>query len=124
MRISDKRFWFFIAACSGLIAVIMGAVAAHAVADPQMAAMAEKASLYQLIHSVVLLVLSGRQDVFVAWARRLFLAGLALFSGTLYVRALTEWISATKLAPAGGLSLMAGWCLLMIAAYKEDGSLI
>jgi len=120
MFASTKKFWLFTAALNGLIAVIMGAVAAHAVADPQMAAMAEKASLYQLIHAVVLLSLSNRPGKFIEWARRMFLIGIILFSGTLYIRVLTEWAPITNLAPTGGLSLMAGWLLLMLAASQEE----
>jgi len=116
----NKKFWLFTAALNGLLAVIMGAVAAHAVADSQLAMMAEKASLYQLIHAVVLLSLSNRPGKFTKWARRMFLIGIILFSGTLYIRALTEWAPITKLAPTGGLSLMAGWLLLMRASFKEE----
>lgn len=113
-----KSPWLFIAGLNGLVAVIMGAVAAHAIADASLAALAEKASNYQLIHAAVLLVLAPRADKTTQWARRVFLFGIVLFSGSLYIKALTGFAAITHLAPLGGLSLMAGWALLAAAAFK------
>ena len=115
----DKKFWQCAAGINGFIAVVMGAIAAHAIADPHMAAMAEKASLYQLIHAVLLLWLADRKGRFSGFARHLFLVGIILFCGTLYIKALTGWALITKLAPTGGMSFMAGWLMIAIASYKD-----
>jgi uncharacterized membrane protein YgdD (TMEM256/DUF423 family) len=54
-----------------------------------------------------------------AW---LFTIGVVLFSGSLYVLALTESDPAALviLTPLGGLSLLAGWLALALAALKSD----
>jgi uncharacterized membrane protein YgdD (TMEM256/DUF423 family) len=69
----------------------------------------ETAARYQLIHAAVL--------VFAGWigarlAGWLFAAGVAIFSGSLYMLALTgtRWLGA--ITPLGGLCLLAGWLAL------------
>jgi uncharacterized membrane protein YgdD (TMEM256/DUF423 family) len=108
----DQTFWRGIAGFNGFLAVAMGAVAAHAIADPQLAALAEKASLYQLIHTLVILYLAERPGKVAYFARWLFLAAIFLFCGSLYLKALSGGAVSTALAPAGGISFMAGWLLL------------
>ena len=98
----------------------MGAVAAHAIADAHAAAMAEKASLYQLIHAVLLLWLADRQGKIFGLARWVFMAGIILFCGSLYLKAISGWAEATALAPLGGISLMAGWLLIVLASSKAE----
>jgi uncharacterized membrane protein YgdD (TMEM256/DUF423 family) len=98
----------------------MGAVAAHAIADAHLAAIAEKASLYQLIHSVVLLWLAGRQGKGFALTRWAFLVGMFLFCGSLYLKALTGWSYATTLAPLGGINFMVGWLMIAVASCKNE----
>jgi uncharacterized membrane protein YgdD (TMEM256/DUF423 family) len=97
----------------------MGAIGAHAIADAQMAALAEKASIYQLIHAVLLLWLADRQGKGFRLARWIVLAGIILFCGSLYLKALTGWSEATRLAPLGGISFMAGWVLIALARERE-----
>ena len=111
-----------IAGLNGFMAIVMGAIAAHTIADIQMAALAEKASLYQLIHAVLLLWFADRQGRFFGWARYLFLIGIVLFCGTLYIKALTGWALVTKFAPTGGMSFMAAWLMVAIAGYKENNA--
>jgi uncharacterized membrane protein YgdD (TMEM256/DUF423 family) len=112
------RPWAAIAALYGLSAVALGAFAAHGLAgDAQ--ALAERASQYQLLHALALLA----TDRFVAERRRfagiaaaLFTAGIALFSGSLLVKALGMPLPVPMITPAGGISLMLGWAALMAAA--------
>jgi uncharacterized membrane protein YgdD (TMEM256/DUF423 family) len=52
----------------------------------------------------------------------LFLIGTLLFSGSLYVLALTGITRLGMITPLGGLSLMAGWVALALAALKLDKS--
>lgn len=110
----QERGWRSIAAINGLIAVILGAVGAHAVHDPLLASFIEKASRYQLIHAVVLLWLADKPAGKLGNARLAFIAGIMLFCGSLYLRALTGWDAATHLTPAGGFCLMAGWLLIAL----------
>lgn len=119
------RPWVVIAALNGLMAVGMGAYAAHGLAgDAYAQALGERASLYQLLHAMALLA----ADRLAAEGRRiahlsalLFTLGLALFSGSLYVKALTGGLPLPMVTPAGGMLMMAGWLALATAGAVRMG---
>ncbi len=110
----DQRKWGVVAGLSGFIAVVMGAVGAHVVADAHAAALVETASLYELIHAVVILWLSGATGKYLSTARWLFLIGTLLFCGTLYLKAMAGWDTVVRLAPFGGVSFMLGWLVIAL----------
>ena len=116
----NEKCWRGIAGVNGFLAIVMGAIAAHAIADAHAAAMAERASLYQLIHAVLFLWLADRQGRIFGLARWVFMAGILLFCGSLYLKAMTGWAEATALAPLGGISLMTGWLMIAWASYQKD----
>lgn len=113
------------AALNGLIAVGAGAWAAHG-ADPSVAELARTASTYQMFHALALFgtgLYLGRPVA--GMARRLlllaalaFALGIVLFSGSLYSLVLG---GPSFLAPVGGITLMAGWLALAVAALLELG---
>jgi len=117
--------WLAAAAANGLMAVAMGAFAAHglrSVLDAEALGWVETASRYQMWHALALLgvaLLSGRPQpvrhrrllTAVAWA---FLAGTVLFAGSLYLLALTGVRAFAWVTPLGGLALMAGWLGLIV----------
>jgi uncharacterized membrane protein YgdD (TMEM256/DUF423 family) len=77
---------------------------------------------YHLPHAVVLLLLALLSDPSAGamrWAWRMILAGILLFSGSLYVLAFTgvKWLGA--ITPVGGLSLMIGWLLTGFSARRK-----
>lgn len=115
-RTPHQRAWQAVAGVSGGVGVIAGALGAHVVTDAALAKLAETASYYQLIHAAGLLWLSARQGRGLRWARWLFLAGTLLFCGTLYLKAFGLWPAAVALAPTGGVSFIAGWLAVAIAA--------
>ena len=103
---------FRAAAVLGMLGVALGAFGAHALqaflAAHGRTALWEKAVFYHLVHAVVLLTLPGLR----AWPRTawtLLAAGVALFSGSLYLYALTEIHFLVFLTPLGGVCLLAGW---------------
>jgi uncharacterized membrane protein YgdD (TMEM256/DUF423 family) len=104
-----------ISAIVGFLAVALGAFGAHglhAVLDRNARlATWETAVLYHLTHSIVLLVIATLRPIRAA-AFWLMLTGIAIFSGTLYVLALTnvKWLGA--ITPIGGVCLLAGWLAL------------
>ena len=109
---------FRLAAALCLIAVALGAFGAHALKETlrshDMASVWNTAVLYHFLHAIALLVLA----LFGATNRGAFgllLAGIVLFSGSLYVMALTNlrWLGA--ITPLGGLCFLAGWLWLIIA---------
>ncbi len=113
-----------IAAAAGFFAVVLGAFGAHALkatlAQNGTAAIWEKAVFYHFIHAVMLIVVAGRKPV-LAGAWWCFLGGIVIFSGSLYLLALTnvKWLGA--ITPFGGASLLAGWAWLFWAAGNKPG---
>ena len=114
-----KRVAFLrVAAALCFLAVAMGAFGAHALkARFEMTGMLDvwnKAVLYHFLHAIALLALAlhgaGNRAVYF-----LLLAGIVLFSGSLYAMALTNsrWLGA--ITPLGGLCFLAGWAWLVIA---------
>lgn len=108
---------FRIAALVGFCAVALGAFGAHGLRDllEKMNTLAiwEKATLYHLAHSVVLLFVAHRKPGFsVSWI--LFFTGIVIFSGSLYVLAFTgeRWLG--MITPIGGLCLLTGWLSLAL----------
>jgi len=110
-------------AALGFLAVALGAFGAHglkAFLDANhMAPIWEKAVFYQFIHAVMLYLLAGRSP-FRAGPWFCFLSGILLFSGSLYLLALTDsrWLGA--ITPFGGLSFLAGWLWLMVAPEGKN----
>lgn len=109
--------WIFNAAGAvfGLLAVIAGAMAAHAISDPHAAAMVEKAALYALLHAVLLVLWQGAGML--ALVIRLVIAGgIVLFSGSIIGKYVFDLYALSALAPTGGIMLMVGWVLLALYA--------
>ena len=116
-----NTFAIRIAALMGLLAVALGAFGAHSLKDllarNDTARVWETAVFYQFIHAVMLFVLATRNPPPSGpwWS---FLVGIVLFSGSLYLLALTNvrWLGA--ITPFGGVSFIVGWAWLMISAGK------
>jgi uncharacterized membrane protein YgdD (TMEM256/DUF423 family) len=107
-----------IAALAGLLAVALGAFGAHAFRDllarNETAAIWEKAVFYHFIHAVMLFVLASRNPVpRVPWFG--FLVGIILFSGSLYLYALTRAHWLVFCTPIGGVGFIAGWVCLVLS---------
>ncbi len=96
----------------GFLGVALGAFGAHGLKDilaaNGTAAIWQTAVLYHLLHAVGSLWASERRPA-VMWV---WMAGVAVFSGSLYILALTNirWLGA--ITPIGGLLLLAGWAML------------
>src|SRR4051794_4864220 len=95
-----------IAATFGFLAVALGAFGAHGLkATLELygtAANWQTAALYHLVHAAVLLVLATR-PVVARWPFILFTAGIVIFSGSLYVLAVTNIKILGAVTPFGGL---------------------
>jgi uncharacterized membrane protein YgdD (TMEM256/DUF423 family) len=113
--------FFRIAAALCFLAVALGAFGAHSLKQTpeahQMLDVWNKAVLYHFVHAVALLVLAlyGAANRSAWW---LLLAGILIFSGSLYVMALTNlrWLGA--ITPIGGLCFLAGWAWLAVAPSR------
>ena len=112
---------FRIAATLCFMAVALGAFGAHALRSTieahGLVDAWNKAVLYHFIHAIALFVLAffGAANRGAWW---LLFAGIVLFSGSLYVMALTNlrWFGA--ITPLGGICFLAGWAWLIVAPAK------
>ena len=107
----------------GFLAVALGAFGAHGLKEVLSqhgtTAIWEKAVFYHFTHVVMLFVLALRRPVPSGpWLS--FLTGILIFSGSLYLLAVSnvKWLGA--ITPVGGLSFLAGWLWLAISARKFD----
>jgi uncharacterized membrane protein YgdD (TMEM256/DUF423 family) len=113
-----------IAAVLGFLAVALGAFGAHSLKElltrQNTAAIWEKAVLYHAIHAVMMFVVASRSQ-FSPGPWWCFLIGVVLFSGSLYLLALTNtrWLGA--ITPFGGTSFLAGWLWLALTAGRQGG---
>jgi uncharacterized membrane protein YgdD (TMEM256/DUF423 family) len=116
----------FYGACSAFVAVGMGAFGAHALRyqlAPEMLAVYETGVRYQMYHALALLAISFGNIGGSRWvnnAVKAFLVGTVLFSGSLYLLALTgaRWWGAVT--PLGGLAFLAGWGCLAVAGWRRQ----
>jgi uncharacterized membrane protein YgdD (TMEM256/DUF423 family) len=120
------RLFFGLGCASALIAVALGAFGAHGLRArivPDMLLAFEIGVRYQMYHALALLVVGAVADRLpggaVAAAGWLFVAGTVVFSGSLYVLALTgqRWLGAVT--PLGGVAFVAGWAVLVWAAWSR-----
>ncbi|MEI8340263.1 MAG: DUF423 domain-containing protein [Verrucomicrobiota bacterium] len=106
---------FRIAAITGFLAVALGAFGAHGLhgllEKNNTVEVWKTASVYHLVHAVVLMFVANRMPFArVAWI--LFMAGILLFSGSLYLLAVSGIRGLGAITPVGGVLLLAGWLVL------------
>ncbi len=116
--------WLLIAAANGFLAVAAGALGAHALAgalDAQALQTFETAARYHMYHALAmgLAALALRERPAARAAAALFLAGIVLFSGSLYALALFGLRPLAYATPFGGLAFLAGWAALGYAALRK-----
>lgn len=117
------------AAAAGFLGVAFGAFGAHALRarlSAEMLAVFETGVRYQMYHAFATVAAAW---AFAHWQRRvfgvagsLFLAGIIVFSGSLYLLALTgeRWLGA--ITPLGGVAFLAGWSCLAWGAWSAQRS--
>lgn len=118
---NDKKFWVIISAISGFTAVAIGAFGAHGLREKLSSEMIEvykTGVLYQLIHSVVLLVLSLNTIIKSKLPSIFFLLGIILFSFSLYIYSTSGIRFFAMITPIGGFCFLIGWLLLIYEAIK------
>ena len=126
----NKKF-LIIAALLGAVSVALGAFAAHqlkAMVSADILQIFETAVKYQLYHALALLATGILLQQFpvkqLHWAASLFIAGVILFSGSLYLLCYIKhqqipatWVGA--ITPFGGLCFIAGWILLAVGVGRK-----
>lgn len=118
---NDKKLWILISAVSGLTAVAIGALGAHGLKEKLSSEMLEiykTGVLYQLIHSVVLLILSLNPIIKVKLSSIFILLGIILFSFSLYIYSTSGIKFFAMITPVGGFCFLIGWLLIIYEAIK------
>ncbi len=114
------RVLSIVSALSGLIALVMLSVAAHAMrGNAEALERIHLAGFIQLGAAATGLAIANRSGLLNMIGGGLVIAGAAIFAGTLYAISLTGSMAFAMAAPAGGLSLMAGFLVL---AFAKPGS--
>ncbi len=121
-----ERLFLVIGSLFGVLAVALGAFAAHGLQARLSADLLqtfETGARYQMYHALALLAAGLVIPRYpgaglVTTAGWLFVAGIVIFSGSLYLLALTgqRWLGA--ITPIGGLAFIAGWLCLALGVWR------
>ena len=123
------KLFIVLGSLSGMLSVVFGAFGAHALKnrlDDYALGVFDTAVQYQFYHSFALLAvgiiaLSQPDTMLLRSSGWLFLLGILIFSGSLYILSLTgvRWLGA--ITPLGGLAFIAGWACLAVSGWKFLG---
>ncbi len=118
------KIWMIIGALLGATFVVLGAVMQHMVGtNAEMLVILSKAQHYHMLHMVMLigigwLISQGQGGLYpklLNGAAIFFLAGILLFSGNLYLKAMESTLYMLYLVPMGGTLFIVGWLVLAAA---------
>lgn len=122
------KIYLLIAAINGFLAVALGAFGAHGLKQKlsaDMLAVYQTGVQYHFYHTlalfgVALLMLQMPQSPALRWSALLFVIGIIVFSGSLYVLSITgmRWLGA--ITPLGGVAFLCGWILLAAAVWNWE----
>jgi len=123
---ATAKLFIAIGAVAGALGVVLGAFGAHALKarlSPELLAVYQTGVQYHLWHALGLVAIGVvavhlPTSAPLKWAGWLMLAGIALFSGSLYVLAATgtRWLGA--ITPFGGAAFIAAWLAFAYAALR------
>lgn len=114
-----------VGAVAAFLAVALGAFGAHALRDrlaPRALEIYQTAVTYHLVHALALVltgVVARTAQRVLAVAAGCFTAGIVLFSGSLYLLAVTGVAAWGRVTPLGGTAFLAGWLLLAWASWPR-----
>lgn len=121
-----SRTFAIIASVFGLCGVILGAFGAHTLKSEissEMLSVFETGVRYQMYHTFALFaaafVLQTKQSGRIVIAAWLFVGGIVLFSGSLYLLAVTGIRGLGFITPVGGLSFIGGWLMLALGFWEQ-----
>lgn len=121
-----ERALVIAAAMNMMIAVAAGAFGAHAlktVLDSDMLAVWHTAVTYQGVHAlglfVIALLMPRYKPALLARAGIVMLAGIVIFSGSLYALVLSGWRILGAITPIGGVAFLLAWAMVGWAAWRD-----
>lgn len=120
------RTFLLIGALAGVVGVTLGAFGAHGLRarlTPDMLAVFETGVRYHMYHALAILGVASvaerlQASRLVLASGWLFLAGIILFSGSLYLLAVTGVRVLGAITPFGGVAFLLGWGCLALAALR------
>jgi uncharacterized membrane protein YgdD (TMEM256/DUF423 family) len=122
---TSARVFLALGSASAFLAVAAGAFGAHALRrrlDENLLAVFETGIRYQMYHALALLAVAWAMDRWggglVAASGWLFVAGTVVFSGSLYLLALTGQRMFGAVTPIGGVAFLGGWLVLLIGVLR------
>ena len=123
------RTFLLVGALAGFLGVALGAFGAHGLRarlGPEMLAVFETGVRYQMYHAIAILIVALAAARLDGWLIRTagwsFALGIVLFSGSLYVLALSRITIFGAVTPIGGVAVLAGWACLVAAALALGGA--
>lgn len=127
MRLTVPRWFLLLGATNAALAVLLGAFGAHSLKarlTTDMMAVYQTGLQYHLFHALGLLAvgLAAKQIGNSVWLRGagwLMLAGILVFSGSLYLLGITGWKWLGAVTPLGGVSFITAWTLFVVAVVKS-----
>ncbi len=126
-QIEPLRPALVLGALFALLAVMAGAFGAHGlrgVIDERGLEVFQTAVTYQIYHSLALILvailpIAGLSRRLLGVAAGFFVAGILLFSGSLYLLVLTDLRWMGPVTPVGGIGFMVGWILVLMAGFRR-----
>ncbi|MFU0789431.1 DUF423 domain-containing protein [Virgibacillus proomii] len=119
------KVFLLLGVINGFLAVALGAFGAHGLEgklSTSAIATWEKAVTYQMFHTMALfvtgLIMMKVNSNGVMWAGWMFLIGIVLFSGSLYIYSTTAIKTFAMITPFGGVAFLIGWVLLGLFILK------
>lgn len=121
------RWWIVVGAVNAFLSVAAGAFGAHALKArlPQdLQVIFETGARYHMYHALALVAVgllgTVRPSALLESSGWAMLAGIVLFSGSLYALALSGVRVLGAITPLGGLGFLVGWALLAVAAWRTS----
>jgi len=125
--VSPAKLFLLLGSLSALLAVALGAFGAHGlkkIIAPDLLEIYQTGVQYHFYHALGLLALGliavhVPESALLRWAGWLMFAGIVIFSGSLYILAISglRWLGA--ITPIGGTAFIAAWLLLLIALWRS-----
>ncbi len=122
------RIWTLLGALFALLGVAIGAFGTHGLStileQNNRVDTFNTASQYHLVHALGLFVVAWLTDkapqTWLTWAGRFLVIGILLFSGSLYLLAVTDIGLFGAIAPIGGTAFIIAWGLIAYVAWKSE----
>ncbi len=123
-----RNLWLALGAINGLLAVALGAYAAHGLRGRLLAGdlnVFEIGVHYQGLHALALVAVGilsriGGESRWLKWSGWAFFLGILIFSGSLYALVMSGWRGLGIVTPFGGLLFLLGWLLLVFEAWGSS----